>query len=77
MYEKYFLNYNLKIKEFKEKVIKEENFKSLSLDKQKKMFITMLDNNQMYVCKSEMADKKFDIDEKYQKLTSEFYNSEK
>ena len=26
MYEKYFLNYKLKIKEFKEKVLKEENF---------------------------------------------------
>ncbi|MEA3494625.1 MAG: hypothetical protein U9R42_01175 [Bacteroidota bacterium] len=76
MHERYFLNYNLKIKEFKEKFIKEEAFKNLSLDEQKKMFIAMLDNNQMYVNKTEMADKKFVIDKKDQKLTSQFYNSQ-
>ncbi|MEA3307700.1 MAG: site-specific DNA-methyltransferase, partial [Elusimicrobiota bacterium] len=69
MYEKYFLNYNLKIKEFTEKVVKEDNFKKLSLDEQKKMFIAMLDNNQMYVQKTEMADKKFGIGEEEQRLT--------
>jgi adenine-specific DNA-methyltransferase len=77
LYEKYFLNYNLKIKEFKEKVIDENNFKNLSLEEQKKMFIAMLDNNQMYVCKTEMEDKKFGIDKKDIKLTNQFYNSEK
>ena len=76
MYERYFLNYNLKIKEFREKVIKEEEFKNLSLDEQKNMFMAMLDNNQMYVNKTEMADKKFGMDKKDQKLTSQFYNSE-
>lgn len=77
MYERYFLNYNLKIKEFRERVIKEEEFKNLTLDEQKKMFVVMLDNNQMYVNKTEMADKKFGIDKQDQKLTSEFYNIEK
>ncbi len=77
MYERYFLNYNLKIKEFREKVIKEEEFKNLSLDEQKKMFVAMLDNNQMYVNKTEMEDKKFGIDKADQNLTSQFYNSEK
>ena len=77
MYEKYFLNYNLKIKEFKEKVIKEENFKNLSLDEQKKMFIAMLDNNQMYILRSEMEDKKFGLDEKDIELTKQFYNNRK
>jgi len=72
-YGKYFLNYNLKIKEFKEKVIKEENFKNLSLDEQKRMFLTMLDLNQMYVQKTEMADEKYRISEEDQKLTNEFY----
>ena len=72
LYDKYFLNYNLKIKEFKEKVIKEDDFKNLSLDEQKKIFLTMLDLNQMYVNKTEMADKKFCIDKKDQKLTKEF-----
>lgn len=77
MYEKYFLNYNLKIKEFKEKVIKEKEFKNLFLEEQKKIFVAMLDNNQMYVNKTEMADKKFGISKEDQNLTSQFYNSEK
>ncbi|MDD3630099.1 MAG: site-specific DNA-methyltransferase, partial [Bacteroidales bacterium] len=76
MYEKYFLNYNLKIKEFGEKVLQEENFRNLSLDEQKKIFIAMLDNNQMYVNKTEMADKKFGISEEDQNLTNQFYNKE-
>jgi len=77
MYERYFLNYNLKIKEFKEKVIHEHEFKDLSLEAQKKMFITMLDNNQMYVNKTEMSDKKFGISENDQELTLKFYSQEK
>lgn len=76
LYEKYFLNYNLKIKEFREKVVKEEEFKALSLEEQKRMFLAMLDLNQMYVQESEMKDKRFGISEKDQKLTSAFYNNE-
>ena len=75
LYEKYFLNYNVKTKEFKEKIIKEENFKELSLEEQKKMFLAMLDLNQIYVQKSEMSDNKFGISEKDQKLTEEFYKN--
>ena len=74
MYEKYFLNYNVKIKDFKEKIIKEENFKKLTLTQQKKMFLTMLDLNQMYVQESEMADKKYGISSEDQKLTKSFYS---
>ncbi|HEY9187493.1 MAG TPA: site-specific DNA-methyltransferase [Ignavibacteria bacterium] len=73
MYDKYFLNYNLKIKEFKEKVLKEEEFKKLSLDDQKKLFIAMLDNNQMYVNETEMEDKRYGISDLDQKTTSKFY----
>jgi adenine-specific DNA-methyltransferase len=73
LYEKYFLNYNVKIKDFKEKIIKEENFKKLTLDQQKKMFLAMLDLNQMYVNESEMADKKYGISTKDQELTKAFY----
>jgi adenine-specific DNA-methyltransferase len=76
LYDKYFLNYNLKIKEFKEKVLKEDEFKNLELDDQKKMFLTMLDLNQMYVNKSEMADKSFAISQQDQELTKEFYKNE-
>ncbi|MDD2935339.1 MAG: site-specific DNA-methyltransferase [Candidatus Pacebacteria bacterium] len=74
LYERYFLNYNVKIKDFKDKIIKEENFKKLTLAQQKKMFLTMLDLNQMYVQESEMADKKYGISSEDQKLTKAFYS---
>ncbi len=74
LYEKYFLNYNVKIKDFKDKIIKEEEFKKLTLNEQKKMFLTMLDLNQMYVQESEMADKKYGISAEDQKLTKAFYS---
>ena len=74
MVENYFLNYNLKIKAFQEQVINEEAFKNLSLEKQKQMFCTMLDNNQMYVCRSEMEDEKYGISEEDREMTREFYN---
>ncbi len=74
IYDKYFFNYNVRVKEFKEKIIKEKNFKNLSLEEQKKIFIAMLDNNQIYVNKTEMADSKFDISKYDQKLTKLFYN---
>ena len=74
LYEKYFLNYNVKNKNFQEKILKEENFKKLSLNEQKRIFLEMLDLNQMYVQKTEMADKKFGISKEDQKLTKKFYN---
>jgi len=73
LYERYFLNYNIKTKEFKEKILKEEGFKNLSLDKQKNLFVEMLDMNQMYVNFSERADKKYNLSEKDIKLSEEFY----
>jgi adenine-specific DNA-methyltransferase len=75
LYEKYFLNYNVKIREFKEGVLKEENFKKLTLSEQKRMFLTMLDLNQMYVQESEMADRRFSISPSDQKFTKEFYRN--
>ena len=61
-------------KEFKGKVIKEENFKALTLEQQKEMFLTMLDLNQMYVQYSEMTDSKYGIDKVFQELTNKFYS---
>ena len=75
LYERYFLNYNVKTKEFKEKILKEEGFKKLSLDEQKNLFVEMLDMNQMYVNFSERADKKYNLSEKDIKLSEEFYSS--
>mgnify|MGYP006088898293 CR=1 FL=1 len=76
LYVKYFLNYNLKIKEFREKVMLEDNFKNLSLEEQKSMFLTMLDLNQMYVNESEMEDTKYDLSVDDIALTKKFYNKE-
>ncbi len=73
LYEKYFLNYNVKTREFKEKIIKEKEFKEFSLNEQKKIFLSMLDVNQMYVNRTEMEDKKFKISKEDKKLTSNFY----
>ena len=73
LYEKYFLNYNVKVQEFKEKVLNEDEFKNLDLMQQKKIFIDMLDLNQMYINKSEMEDKRYNISQEDIELTYEFY----
>ena len=73
LYSKYFLHYNLKIKEFKEVVAKEEKFKALPLERQKEIFCKMLDNNQLYVNVSEMEDSKHNISLEDIALTKDFY----
>jgi len=71
--EKYFLDYNLNIREFKEKVIKEKEFIKLGLKKQKKMFLDMLDLNQMYVNYSEINDEKYDFSDYDKTVNRLFY----
>ncbi len=75
LYEKYFLNYNLKIREFKEKVIKEKEFINLSIERQKQIFVKMLDLNQMYVNYNEIEDAKYNITENEIKLSKQFYSN--
>lgn len=77
LYDRYFLNYNVKTKEFKDKILKEEGFKNLSLDEQKNLFVEMLDMNQMYVNFSERADKKYNLSKEDIALSEEFYNGKK
>lgn len=72
--DKYFLHYNVKLKEFKEKIIHEENFKKLPLKKQQEMFCKMLDLNQLYVNASEMEDKKYGLSKEDIALTKDFYS---
>lgn len=74
LYEKYFLNYNVKAKDFKETVIKSEEFKKLSLIEQKKMFVRMLDLNQMYINFSERNDKKYNLSKDDIALSEKFYD---
>lgn len=71
--EKYFLDYNLNIREFKEKVVKEKEFIKLGLRKQKKMFLDMLDLNQMYVNYSEINDKKYEFSDYDKEVNRLFY----
>ncbi len=77
LYERYFLNYNVKTKEFKEKIIKEKDFINLKLDEQKRLFIEMLDMNQMYVNFSERNDMKYEISPEDIALSEDFYNVKK
>lgn len=74
--DKFFLRYNLNIKEFEEKIIESEEFKNLDLEKQKEIFIKLLDPNQMYINYSNMEDKKYKLNEKDIKLTREFYKND-
>ena len=73
MCEKYFLHYNLKVKQFREEISKEDNFKKLSLNKQKEIFIKMLDLNQLYVNLSDMEDKKYNLSKEDIAITKDFY----
>jgi len=73
LYEKFFLHYNVKVKEFKEKITNEDAFIKLPLDKQKEMFCHMLDLNQMYVNASEMEDTRYKLSETDINLTKNFY----
>lgn len=74
--DKFFLRYNLNIKEFEEKIIESEGFKNLDLEKQKEIFIKLLDPNQMYINYSNMEDKKYKLNKKDIELTREFYKND-
>ncbi len=74
LYKRYFLNYNVKAKDFKESIIEDNEFKKLSLEKQKEIFGKMLDLNQMYINFSERNDKKYELSPKDIELSEEFYN---
>jgi adenine-specific DNA-methyltransferase len=72
-YEKYFLNYNVKVRDFKEKIVKEKEFQKLTLDRQKEIFARMLDLNQLYVNVSDMEDSRFKLSDEDISLTKNFY----
>lgn len=70
---RYFLDYNVRIKDFKENVVKEEAFINLSLARQKELFKRMLDNNHLYVNLSEVEDARYNLSEDAIRLTKDFY----
>lgn len=71
--ERYFLNYNFRINDFSNKTSKDDRFKALPLERQKEIFVQMLDLNQMWVNASEMNDKRFGLSEEDKKVTNDFY----
>lgn len=73
MVDKFFLDYNVRVHEFKSVIMHEENFKYLSLDRQKEIFIKMLDLNQLYVNVSDMEDSEYNLTANDIKLTKDFY----
>jgi adenine-specific DNA-methyltransferase len=77
MYNKYFLHYNVRIKQFKEEISQEENFKKLPLERQKEIFAKILDLNQLYVNLSEIEDSRYNIDAKDIALSKDFYQLKK
>ena len=69
---KYFLHYNVRVKEFSEE-IRKDRFKSLPLKEQKEMFCRMLDLNQLYVNIDDRNDKKSGLSKNDLAITEDFY----
>lgn len=73
MCERYFLDYNLKVREFREKVSREETFMALPLWRQKEIFCKMLDLNQLYINYAELGDIRYTVKEEDVFAANEFY----
>jgi len=65
----YFLNYEVKIKEYNDNL---DKFRTFTLQQQKEILIEMLNKNQLYVNYSEIKDKQFNVSEKDKKLNRRF-----
>lgn len=74
---KYFLHYNVRVNEFINKICKEDNFKKLSLVRQKEIFMRMLDLNQLYVNCDDRNDDNSGLTENDIKATEDFYQISK
>jgi adenine-specific DNA-methyltransferase len=54
-----------------------EDFKALTLEKQKQYLVELLDKNQLYVNLSSLKDKDFAISAEEKKVTKDFYQLKK
>ena len=70
---KYFLHYNVRVKEFRNEVATSGKFASLPLERQKEMFIRMLDLNQLYVNVSDRHDTAAGLAQNDIAFTEDFY----
>ena len=70
---KYFLHYNVRVKEFRNEVVTSGKFASLPLERQKEMFIRMLDLNQLYLNVSDRHDTTAGLAQNDIAFTEDFY----
>jgi len=70
---KYFLHYNVRIKEFRNEVATSRKFAELPLERQKEMFIRMLDLNQLYVNACDRHDTTTGLSQNDIAFTEDFY----
>ncbi len=70
---KYFLYYNVRVKDFRNSVVNDQKFQVLPLERQKEMFIRMLDLNQLYVNSSDRNDETSSLTENDIAVTEDFY----
>ena len=70
---KYFLHYNVRVKEFRNEIATSEKFAVLPLERQKEMFIRMLDLNQLYVNISDRHDATTGLAQNDITFTEDFY----
>ena len=73
MCDKYFLNYDVSIKKFNDN---KKEFEGLSLKQQKKVLMTMLNKNQLYVNLSEIEDSQFKVSKEDKELNKKFYGGD-
>ena len=74
MKQRSFLNYNVDLKKQEEHI---EDFKQLSLTKQKHLLVEILDKNQLYVNLSSLDDKDFACSDEEKFVTENFYQLKK
>ena len=71
---KYFLHYNVRVNTFINETCKEEEFKKLSLKRQKEIFMRMIDLNQLYINLNDCHDKDSGLTKDDIAATESFYN---
>lgn len=70
---KYFLHYNVSINKFREEICEKAEFKLLPLEKQKEMFIRILDLNQLYINADDRYDENTGLKKEDIIITENFY----
>ena len=71
---KYFLHYNVRVNTFINETCKEEEFKKLSLKRQKEIFMRMIDLNQLYINLNDCHNKDSGLTKNDIAATESFYN---